>query len=464
MVMPITETTYNVFISSPSDLEEERARLKEEIERIVLSEGRLHAVRWEDDVPAMATTDAQAEINKLLEKCDVVCGIFKNRFGSPTERAESGTVEEIEVQIEQKKPVMLYFLTPTIDMNKSSPEELEEIIKIKRFKAKYRNKGIYHECQDIDELVRKFLNKDINANIKKIPLELKTSTEKKLDTQNSFMESDEQIIPWYEDRIATHINNTLEKKHFPYVYCEDLTFHENLLLSQGGQQANFLPTTIKTIMDNARVEAFNTKYGRYDYEKDIRSKFPGWASPLYSIIKSTFPNKKKLDVLNVGGNSGLELSQIFADEKYICNNTVVDISNEAIAYGSELYPNVQFVQANMEDSYLDGSKPFDICLCLRAIESRGVFRNAALIQMSKHLKPGGLILISIPNGYIDNYGNIVTGLYDHRTKSFLRDRPITLAKKLFEKLSDYNFQDIRLMSLDTEILVYAKKGGKNDRN
>ena len=111
----------------------------------------------------------------------------------------------------------------------------------------------------------------------------------------------------------------------------------------------------------------------------------------------------------------------------------------------------------MESSYLEGGATFFICLCLRAIESRGVFRNAALIQMSKHIKPGGLIFISIPNGYINEKGEIERGLYDHRTRSFLKDRPISLAKKIFIKLGDYDFVNICIKSLDTEILVYAEK-------
>lgn len=454
--MPSTETIFKVFISSPSDLKEERKCLKAAIEEISLPEGRLRAVMWEDDLPSITTEDAQAEINKLLKECDIVCGVFKSRFGSPTERFDSGTVEEIELNIELKRPVMLYFLETVISSTTISDKELEEIRKIKSFKEKYQKRGIYHDCSDIDEVIKRFLKKDIEANIKRI---LSTTT-KTIDDTVSPMgdivpEVTEENSLWYTDRISSFINSVLEKKHLQYTYIEDITFYENLLLSQNG--SNYMASTVQRIMEDARVDAFNIKYGNYDYSGDIRAKFPCWAKPILNIIETAFPRRKTLNVLDVGGNYGVELEQIFNTDKYSCDYTIVDISNEAIARGINEYPDIKFVQANMEDFYLDTKPAFDICLCLRAIESRGVFRNAALIQMSKNIKPGGMIFVSIPNGYIDENGNIIRGLYDHRTRSFLTDRPIILAKKVYVKLRDYGFTNISILSLDTEILIYAKK-------
>lgn len=454
--MPLTETVFKIFISSPSDLKKERKLLKAAIEEIPLQEGRLRAVMWEDDLPSITTDDAQAEINKLLKECDIVCGVFKSKFGSPTERFDSGTVEEIELNIELKKPVMLYFLDTTISSSETNDKELEEMLKIMRFKEKYKKRGIYHDCSNIDEIVKRFLKKDIEANIKKIPSTITKTVDKSIPTTGDTPpEVTKENSIWYMDRISSFINSVLAKKHLQHTYVEDITFYENLLLSQNG--SNYMASTVQRIMEDARVEAFNVKYGNYDYSEDIRSKFPCWAKPILNIIETAFPRKKTLSVLDVGGNYGVELEQIFNTDKYLCDYTVVDISNEAIARGLNAYPNIKFVQANMEDLHIDIKAAFDICLCLRAIESRGVFRNAALIQMSKKIKPDGMIFISIPNGYIDENGSIIRGLYDHRTRSFLLDRPIILAKKVYVKLRDYGFTDISILSLDTEILIYARK-------
>ena len=454
--MPLTETIYKVFISSPSDLKKERERLKSEIESIKLPNGSFRVIKWEDDLPSVCTTDAQGEINKLLSDCDILCGIFKSRFGSATERYDSGTVEEIESSINSKKPVILYFLNHKISTNESSHEELMDLVKIEDFKKKYQKKGIYHSCKDIDEVIRRFLKMDLEANINKVSLQPPS-----VSTDSICNDSVEEIKKtegvWYTDSISIFINNYLKKKNLHYNYIEDLTFYENLLFAYDNNYINFLPSTTKGIMEEARIEAFNKKYGNYDYDKDLRIKFPNWATPIYQIIEAFFSKKRKLDVLNIGGNCGFELQQIFTGSRYKIQNTIIDISNEAIQRGKTDYPNINFVQADMESSYLEGGATFDICLCLRAIESRGVFRNAALIQMSKHIKPGGLIFISIPNGYINEKGEIERGLYDHRTRSFLKDRPISLAKKIFIKLGDYDFVNICIKALDTELLVYPEK-------
>lgn len=128
--MPSTETVYRVFISSPSDLIEERDRLKEEIESIKLPNGSFRVIKWEDDLPSVRTSDAQSEINKLLVNCDILCGIFKSRFGSATQRYDSGTVEEIESSINSNKPVILYFLDQNFSTNKSTYDQLLELLKI----------------------------------------------------------------------------------------------------------------------------------------------------------------------------------------------------------------------------------------------------------------------------------------------------------------------------------------------
>lgn len=459
--MPSTETVYRVFISSPSDLIEERDRLKEEIESIKLPNGSFRVIKWEDDLPSVRTSDAQSEINKLLVNCDILCGIFKSRFGSATQRYDSGTVEEIESSINSNKPVILYFLDQNFSTNKSTYDQLLELLKIEDFKNKYKKKGIYHTCKDIDEVIKKYLRMDLEANIKRI-----CSQSFSAPTNLSLNPPDEEPHPqsglWYEDSISIFINKYLKKKNLHYNYIEDLTFYENLLFAYDNSYINFLPSTTKGIMEEARIDAFNTKYGNYNYNNDLRAKFPNWATPIYQIIETAFPRKRKLSVLNVGGNYGLELTQIFSDSKYKIEHTIIDISNDAIQRGKTSYPNINFIQSDMESSYLDGNSLFDICFCLRAIESRGVFRNAALIQMSKHIRTGGLIFISIPNGYINEKGEIERGLYDHRTRSFLKDRPISLAKKIFVKLGDYNFTNICIKSLETEILVYAEKGATHN--
>lgn len=159
--MPVL--SYNVFISSPSDLKFERKMIKERIERMVLDDGtRFFTTLWEDDLPATVTDDPQMEINQLLNEADILVGIFKNRFGSKTSRADSGTQEEIEQAIKQKKPVILYFLKPTTPESVSASEELK---KIYSFQRQYQSMGVYHECDTVEDALQKHLRKDLLKNV-----------------------------------------------------------------------------------------------------------------------------------------------------------------------------------------------------------------------------------------------------------------------------------------------------------
>jgi hypothetical protein len=94
------ETILNVFISSPSDVVEDRDTVEEIIEEVskTLSSKvgvRLVPLRWETDVTPNIGTDPQNVINAAVGgNYDVFVGIMGARFGDPTPRFGSGTEEE----------------------------------------------------------------------------------------------------------------------------------------------------------------------------------------------------------------------------------------------------------------------------------------------------------------------------------------------------------------------------------
>ena len=67
----------------------------------------------------------------------------------------------------------------------------------------------------------------------------------------------------------------------------------------------------------------------------------------------------------------------------------------------------------------------------------------------------GILIVSIPNGYKHN-GKVERGLYDHRSRLFLRTKPQELAAKIERKLIDYGFNNTGIETIDTEIIVWGK--------
>jgi len=94
-----TRTFLRVLIASPSDTGEERDIGEEVIHDLNRLHGReegflLEAVRWEEDSYSALGVDAQDAINRQLGDYHVFIGIMNTRFGSPTQRADSGTEED----------------------------------------------------------------------------------------------------------------------------------------------------------------------------------------------------------------------------------------------------------------------------------------------------------------------------------------------------------------------------------
>ena len=427
-------------------------------------------------MPTMVTSNVQEEINRqLLYPSDMLIGLFKGKFGSKTDTAPSGTVEEIEECIAQGKPVMLYFLNYSIERSTATTDILRELTRICEFQDAYKEKGVYCIVDTVEKVCDR-LEQDIRYHLSQLegpdasssmgaPInnaevsDCRVSDIKSTTTQVLQRGSQKYEGPgWYSNSIGTPINLFLQKKGIEYTYKFYLTFHENLLLAQG-INGRFMNSTVHDIFDNARTYAFNEKYGDYDYEWDIRSLFPKWYEPLKNIIKCYCSTSyRTLSYIDVGGNCGREMHEFFG-KKPKKDVTIVDISNEALEKGSEKYQNYTFVQANMEEPYCIGEQ-FDVCLCLRAIQSTGVCRNDAIIQMTKVIKPNGLIIISIPNGYIGEEQQIVRGLYDYQTQSFSRRKPLELCMKIERKLMDYGFDNTGVRTIDTEILVWGQKTTK----
>lgn len=450
----------NVLIASPGDLEKEREKIKETIQDFEDNSNgqsiRLKPVMWEHDMPSTSGTSPQAIINEtMLPKCDILVGIFYTRFGTKTDKYDSGTVEEIETFIASNRPVILYFYAKPINPSTINAKELQ---KIQEFKEKYKGSGIYKEIKTMAKL-REVLNKDLEYNLKKVISNTRGNEMNHSDLSSEETKSKVSVIKkrtdtwWSDESITEYINEFITSKNIPAIYEGQLTFYENVERAKGKVNI-YTESTIQDIMNQARGYAFNKKYGNYDYTKDLRQKYSNWFIDIRKRIDKFYGNINNLDVLGVGSNLGKELIEIFSNNKM--NLSVLDISLEAIEKGKKLYPQIRFYQSDMEREFPISQK-FDICLALRSIQSRGISRQNAIMQMEKVLKPNGLLLITVPNGYITSDNRVLRGLYDHRNKLILERRPQTLADKILNKLIDYNFKNTGIETLDTEILIWGQK-------
>ncbi len=162
--MPTQITNLKVFVASPSDTNDERVNLEHIINELNRLPGgrfgiRLELIKWETDTYPSLGKDAQSVINHQIgDDFDIFIGILWKRFGTPTNRAESGTDEEFKraYQRAHDNPnsirVMFYFNDAPV-----APSEIDikQLSQINEFKNVIGKQGVYFwSYKGIDEFER----------------------------------------------------------------------------------------------------------------------------------------------------------------------------------------------------------------------------------------------------------------------------------------------------------------------
>lgn len=150
---------FNVMIASPGDVASERTIIRDVIYEwnAVHSNTRnivLLPVGWEShSSPEMGASPQDIINNQILDKCDLLVGVFWTRIGTPTTDFASGTVEEIEKHISADKPAMLYFSSQPVVMDTVNPEQYSELSK---FKKSCQSRGLYEGYDSHSDFKEKF--------------------------------------------------------------------------------------------------------------------------------------------------------------------------------------------------------------------------------------------------------------------------------------------------------------------
>lgn len=168
--MSYESIVFNVMIASPGDVASERAIIRDVVYEwnVVHSQARsivLLPVGWEThSTPEMGDSAQNILNNQILERCDLLVGVFWTRIGTPTTEYASGTVEEIERHIESGKPTMLYFSSQPVVQDTVESEQIEQL---NAFKNSCRTRGLYESYDSFAGFKEKFyrqLQLKINEN------------------------------------------------------------------------------------------------------------------------------------------------------------------------------------------------------------------------------------------------------------------------------------------------------------
>ena len=132
---------YDILISCPGDITEEREIINEAIIRFndLYSDTlgiTLRSKHWSKNSFPESGDKPQALLNRqFVNNCDAAVAIMWGRFGTPTDEYGSGTEEEIEIMLSQGKQVFMYFSDKPIPPSKIDSDQYN---RVSAFREKYK--------------------------------------------------------------------------------------------------------------------------------------------------------------------------------------------------------------------------------------------------------------------------------------------------------------------------------------
>ena len=157
--MPELIQLFRLFVGAPSDVTEEHSIISGLVEEWNRHHGpsvraRLEFMNWRTHSHPAAGARPQAVINRqVVDQSDIVVGLFRSRFGSPTGVADSGTEEEIRRSVRRRKQVMVYFAhLPEPKRRK----ERDEFARVEAFKKRLGGNALYHTYTDLPAFEKAF--------------------------------------------------------------------------------------------------------------------------------------------------------------------------------------------------------------------------------------------------------------------------------------------------------------------
>lgn len=172
-IMPYEAKIYNVMIASPGDVNEER----QIAQQVIMELNALNAERnkivllpitWEThSSPGMGSTPQEIINSQVLEKSDILVGIFWSRLGTPTGEFESGTVEEIEKHAASGRITMVYFSSRDV----SQSTDFNQFRKVREFKDRLQPRGLrvdFNTPEEFKAKLRNHLQLKINELVKEL--------------------------------------------------------------------------------------------------------------------------------------------------------------------------------------------------------------------------------------------------------------------------------------------------------
>lgn len=262
--------------------------------------------------------------------------------------------------------------------------------------------------------------------------------------------------PYYhENRISNLVIEKLAQRGFG-ITKEELNLHKsrNALTQYISDSFGLEYTQAESLVNDAISEAFNKKYGAYQYSDDTRSLDTEWKQKFENFC-SMAANLKIEDsaIIDVGVGGGHEASCLFSECK---NITFVDVAIDGLLHVKNNIPSATIINASADNLVIIESNRYDLYISLRTYNSSFFDIARAITEARRILKNNASIIISVANGFLCSEREcIIPGLLIPGTEFVDLYRGIETTKLIKKEYIHAGFKDIRLCPTNTEIYLSA---------
>lgn len=285
----------------------------------------------------------------------------------------------------------------------------------------------------------------------------------KIFLKNAFEQSKQiEILPedsiYVREKIPDIVRRVLKEKSIditPVKFSLDLTINKLERICHILYPAIPLEE-LRNIVREARATAFEEKYADRTDEDDERFiNIEQWKAEFKSLLHQCgILDLNTQRVIDVGIGNGLETKGLFDDIEMF---TGVDISGKALAQAERRCPKMHSVVNDAEDLRDVVSSSQDVYISLRTYQSTLFDIDAALFEAYRVLRPGGIIIISIPATFIGENKRIVKGLLLPESNAVDPDLPYRLVYEIQKMLNLLNFDRIGIHTGMFEVYIYGQR-------
>lgn len=212
---------------------------------------------------------------------------------------------------------------------------------------------------------------------------------------------------------------------------------------------------LSELVTKARGYAFDKKYADYTYANDVRGISDHWKQEFRDVMSELraldYPKRR---IVNVGIGNGLEGADLFDAAEYL---TIVDVAPRALQMAAKSLPRAKPLLASAEELGEVLTSSQDIYVSLRTFQSSYFGVSRAIREAYRVVRQGGIVVISIANGFLGDGRALIPGLVIPRTNIVDKNRPFEIVEQIRRKLTLLRFEEIGVRTGLGEIYVYGRR-------